>query len=73
MAGNHGFVDANKRTTVILLDMLISNSGYRLEAVGSSEDLNQAVEDLVVGVVNRQITFDELSRWFAERLVRDRQ
>ncbi|MBM3541298.1 MAG: type II toxin-antitoxin system death-on-curing family toxin, partial [Alphaproteobacteria bacterium] len=30
MATNHGFADGNKRTTVILLDTLLTKSGYRL-------------------------------------------
>jgi prophage maintenance system killer protein len=33
--GSHGFTDGNKRTTLILLHTLITNSGYRLVPVGT--------------------------------------
>ncbi len=47
MAGNHGFADGNKRTTLILLHTLIRNSGYRLKAL-DNEDIEQSLEDIIV-------------------------
>jgi hypothetical protein len=39
---NHGFVDGNKRT-LVLTDLLIKRSGYRLQASAELEDLNLAL------------------------------
>jgi hypothetical protein len=39
---NHGFVDGNKRT-LVLTDLLIKRSGYRLQASAEQEDLNLAL------------------------------
>jgi death on curing protein len=71
MAGNHGFADGNKRTTVILVDMLISKSGYRLVPNYPSESIDAAIEETVMKVVIHQLNFEELCKWFETRLVRD--
>ncbi len=47
---NHGFVDANKRTAVLLTDLLIKRSGYRLRTSDTNEDLNSSIEELAVSV-----------------------
>jgi death-on-curing protein len=67
MARNHGFADGNKRTTVILLDLLVQNSGYSLEPVGE-EDIEQALEETVVKVADGKMSFDDLASWFKLRL-----
>jgi death-on-curing protein len=67
MARNHGFVDGNKRTTLLLLDMLLVRSGYELVPV-PDEDINQAVEDLIMGVVNKAISLDQAIEWFQARV-----
>jgi len=51
MARNHGFVDGNKRTTLLLLHMLLVRSGYALVPV-PGEAINQAVEDLIWTLYN---------------------
>jgi prophage maintenance system killer protein len=61
MATNHGFIDGNKRTTVILTHLLIERSGYQLTPL-PGEDLEEIVEDLVLSVVCRRIDFEELER-----------
>jgi death-on-curing protein len=44
MAGNHGFVDGNKRTTLILLYTLLSKSGYELVLPFGNELRQQTVK-----------------------------
>ncbi len=65
MVGNHGFVDGNKRTAWLLVEVLIDRSGYRLTIPD-----DERIDDLVVGLASGLITFDQLVAWFAPRLVR---
>jgi len=65
VVNNHGFVDGNKRTSLILVNVLIYRSGYRLELLEG-----EPVDDLVVDVAQGAIGFDELVAWFKARLVR---
>ena len=65
MAGNHGFVDGNKRTAWLLVEILIDRSGFRLNIPD-----DEPVDDLVVAAATRQIGFDELAAWFEARLER---
>lgn len=70
IAINHGFVDGNKRTAVLLTDLLIKRSGYRLIAADSDEDLNRAVEELAVSVARGDLRLAEITHWFNQRLTR---
>ena len=65
MVNNHGFVDGNKRTAWILVEILIERSGYAL-AIPDDEP----IDDLVVDVARNAVTFDELVAWFKARLAR---
>lgn len=65
MVGNHGFVDANKRTAWLLVELLINRSGYELEI---SPD--EPIDDLVVDVASGRIAFEELTVWFAAHLTK---
>ncbi len=65
MVGNHGFVDGNKRTSWILVELLIERSGYRLNIADY-----ERIDDLVVEVANGAIGFQELYDWFKARVVR---
>ena len=65
MAGNHGFVDGNKRTAWLLVEILIDRSGFRLNIPD-----DEPVDDLVVAAATRQVGFDELVAWFKARLER---
>jgi death-on-curing protein len=67
MARNHGFADGNKRTTLILLHTFVTNSGYRIETL-SGEDIQQAVEDVILAVVSDGMKYDALATWFRLRL-----
>ena len=67
MARNHGFSDGNKRTTVILMDLLLTKSGYELTAY-EEEDSPKSVEEMVLSVVTHRIEFDGLVDWFSRRI-----
>jgi prophage maintenance system killer protein len=69
MASNHGFADGNKRSTLLLVYTLITNSGYQLKA-SNSEDLEQALEDIIVAGASRETTIQQLTEWFRLRIVR---
>lgn len=65
MVGNHGFVDGNKRTAWLLVELLISRSGYFLDIPD-----DERVDDLVVSVADGGTSFDDLVVWFKQRLVK---
>lgn len=69
VARNHGFNDGNKRTAVLLTDRLIKKSGYALKPY-RREDLDTAVADLVLWVVNEDPHVDEIAEWFRKRVAR---
>lgn len=65
VVGNHGFVDGNKRTAWLLLEILIDRSGYRLTIPD-----DEPIDDLVVAVARGDLDFVQLERWFAAKLTR---
>jgi death on curing protein len=67
MAGNHGFPDGNKRTTLLLVDMLVERSGYCLVPL-SGEEKQTALENAILASVERKMTIDDLVAWFKLRL-----
>lgn len=67
MVGNHGFVDGNKRTAWLLVELLVSRSGYLLDI---PED--ELVDDFVVSVAAGQTDFGEMERWFVRHLRKSR-
>jgi prophage maintenance system killer protein len=69
MASNHGFADGNKRTTLLLVHTLITNSGYQLRAL-NNEDLEQALEDIIVAGASRETPLQQLTEWFQLRVER---
>lgn len=64
LAQNHGFVDGNKRTALLATLLLIERSGYHL-ALGADE----RIDDIVVAVAEGEMQFDDVSLWFATRIV----
>jgi death on curing protein len=68
MAGNHGFLDGNKRTTVILTHVLLSKSGYRLIVLPGDVSADAAIEKLVLAVVRHDMGLDATVCWFKERI-----
>jgi death on curing protein len=67
MATNHGFLEGNKRTTVILTHLLISQSGHELRPLGA-EVLQDAMEAMVLDVVEHKMKVDDITAWFRARL-----
>ncbi|WP_299943237.1 type II toxin-antitoxin system death-on-curing family toxin [uncultured Ruegeria sp.] len=65
MIGNHGFVDGNKRTAWLVVEILIERSGYCLEI-----DDDEPIDDLVVAVAAGELGFVDLHAWFKGRLKR---
>ena len=47
MVGNHGFIDGNKRTAWLLVEILIDRSGYVLTVPDDAP-----IDDLVVAVAD---------------------
>lgn len=73
IATNHAFSDGNKRTSILLTDLLLDRSGYRLEPINVSEDLEYALEEFVVEtVVKGRATADAITAWLEPRIVRKR-
>ncbi len=64
LAKNHGFVDGNKRTSLICLGILLERSGYTLKAT------NDELETVLLDVAVSRIGFDELVTWFTKRIVK---
>lgn len=68
IATSHGFTDGNKRTAIILTSLLIEASGYVLAPIDDREDLEQAIEDFTVGVVERAYDQQQMRDWFKDRI-----
>lgn len=63
---NHGFVDGNKRTAVLLLDLMLKRSGF--EIVQTTNDMASAeLEELVVGLADRKLDFNDARQWLRRR------
>jgi death-on-curing protein len=74
IATNHAFNDGNKRTSIILMDLLLDRSGYRLEPIGTVEDIESALEEFVVErVVKNRASADVIADWLGPRIVRLRK
>ena len=70
MVGNHGFADGNKRTTLILLNLLLERSGYRLASSERHVSIQKEVEDMILDVARKRLSFDDLAKWFGKRITR---
>ena len=66
-ANNHGFIDGNKRTTLILVNLLLAKSGRRLGGAAIAQQ-NVDLERLILDFVQHAITFDEMVGWFQTRI-----
>ncbi|OED47214.1 hypothetical protein AB838_16620 [Rhodobacteraceae bacterium (ex Bugula neritina AB1)] len=64
VVNNHGFVDGNKRTAWLLVELLIERSGYMLDIPDDAP-----IDDLVVSVAQKESRFPELVNWFSARLI----
>lgn len=68
MAGNHGFVDGNKRTALLVLTLFLKRSGYGLGDV--DEALNDELEELIIKAAENKLDLNSCANWFKDRLVR---
>lgn len=59
MVKNHGFVDGDKRTAWILVELLIVRSGY---ALGVAEA--ERIDDFVVAVASGEVEMAAIEEWF---------
>ena len=64
LARNHGFIDGNKRTSLICLGILLERSGYTL----SAETTNKEIEELILNVANSRLNFEDLRVWLARSI-----
>jgi death-on-curing protein len=67
LALNHGFVDGNKRTALIVLSLFIERSGRRFEAE-SDDELNIEIENVILRIVEHNIDFESLVDWMKSRV-----
>ena len=67
LAGNHGFTDGNKRAALIVTNLLIRRSGYKLAGV-SRVGLDVELEQLVLDAADGRFERDRFVRWFEEHL-----
>ena len=65
MVGNHGFVDGNKRTAWILVELLIERSDYTLQIPN-----DEPIDDFVVAVASNEASFNDILHWFDLRIIR---
>jgi death-on-curing protein len=65
IVSNHNFIDGNKRTAWLVVELLIERSGYRLAIPDDAR-----VDDLVGDVASDRLSFNEIVEWFDLRLAR---
>jgi death on curing protein len=69
LAQNHGFIDGNKRTTFLVVDLFIARSGYELQGLHGSAD--EELENLIIEIATGTIDSAALEGWFKARLKRN--
>ena len=68
LATNHGFIDGNKRTAFLIVDLFLNRSGYRLRGMRRSG--LRELEDLILEIVEQHLPFETISEWFEKRVQR---
>ena len=66
MARNHGFIDGNKRTAYIVVDLFVGRSGYALHSVTGDPYIE--LEELVLRIADEHPPMPELVAWFKARM-----
>lgn len=69
VAINHGFIDGNKRTALILFYLLIEKSGYTIQQTSTLEDEDD-IEHLILDLTTRFLDLDEVTAWLKKRISR---
>lgn len=62
---NHGFVDGNKRTALLMAFLLIERSGYSLPGATINDD----IEALILSIAEGRTSRNETIAWFKNRIV----
>lgn len=65
IVGNHGFVDGNKRTSLILVNLLIERSGYELVL-----SADERLDDIIVDVAKGDLRYEALVLWFKDHVIK---
>jgi death-on-curing protein len=69
LASNHGFIDGNKRTALLMMNLFILRSIYKLRG-DSEQQVNADVEEMILALVEHRINFDQAVAWLECRVVR---
>lgn len=67
LATNHAFTDGNKRTALIILNLFLEKSGYRLQKTSTPEEENDA-EHLILDATIKFLDFEEVKLWLKQRI-----
>lgn len=67
LASNHGFIDGNKRTALLMMNLLLLRSGFQLRG-DSEQRVNADAEDMIVALVEHRMSFDEVVIWLEKRI-----
>lgn len=62
---NHGFADGNKRTALLISNILVRKSGF-INTASDDEFVHQ-----ITAIASGTLSFDELKTWFEEVLVKN--
>lgn len=63
---NHGFVDGNKRTAFLVVDLFVQRSGYKLRGIGAPAD--EELENLILDIATSAVQKPGIEAWFRLRL-----
>ena len=61
---NHGFVDGNKRTALLVTGLMVRRSGYAIRL-----NLGERIDDVVVAVADGKMSYENLAFWMKDRVV----
>jgi death on curing protein len=67
LASNHGFIDGNKRTALLMMNLLLLRSGYFLRG-RSERQINTDVEAMILALVEHHMNFDDVVAWLELRI-----
>lgn len=67
LASNHGFIDGNKRTALLMMNLLLLRSGYFLRGE-SEQQINTDVEAMILALVEHHMSFDDVVAWLELRI-----
>lgn len=62
IACNHGFIDGNKRSAILVAELFVRKSGFRLDAT------DDELKALTLSLVIHEVTREDVSDWFSTRI-----